>query len=101
MTQSSMKMLKSCPKESQAFLEEEDIDILDSMQSFFNRPLGLCRIAMPGLLSLAFCPLVLFIYAPVAEFFWPADLFPGGQPNINEVIGKVVPTAWQSSTLLG
>ncbi|XP_022097094.1 LOW QUALITY PROTEIN: uncharacterized protein LOC110982762 [Acanthaster planci] len=86
LSQSSMKILKSFPKESRAFLEKEDIDILDSMQTFFNRPLGLCRIAMPGLLSLAFCPLVLFIYTPVTQFFWPADRFPRGQPNINEVI---------------
>ncbi|XP_030836217.1 uncharacterized protein LOC115922150 [Strongylocentrotus purpuratus] len=69
-----------------AFLSLSDIDTIHSMELFFNRPLPLCRIALPALLSLAFCPLVLFVYPAVARFFWPPDQFPEGTPVINDAI---------------
>ncbi|XP_054768942.2 uncharacterized protein LOC129276580 [Lytechinus pictus] len=69
-----------------AFLSMSDIDTIHSMEMFFNRPLPLCRIALPALLSLAFCPLVLYIYSPVARFFWPPGDFPEGVPDINDAI---------------
>ncbi|XP_070573510.1 uncharacterized protein [Ptychodera flava] len=70
----------------QAFFAESDIDAIDSLYSFFNQPVPLIIIALPALISLAFCPLVLFMYKPMVEFFWPASLFPSGPPNINEAI---------------
>ncbi|XP_072163777.1 uncharacterized protein [Diadema setosum] len=69
-----------------AFLTMEDVETIHSMDLFFNQPLPLCRIALPALISLALCPLVLFIYSPVTAFFWPPDEFPEGVPNINDAI---------------
>ena len=65
------------------FLNDFDVEALESLKTFNNRPSQLCKIAAPAVLSLALCPFLLYIYGPMVTLFWPNKT---AQPNINEAI---------------
>ncbi|XP_072018553.1 uncharacterized protein [Amphiura filiformis] len=69
-----------------AFLTTTDLRAINMMHTNFNRPWQLFLIAWPALASLAFCPMVLFMYPVLVEIFWPMAQFPDGPPNINDAI---------------
>ena len=69
--------------EEDPFLTKFDMEVLDSMGTFNNRPVELLRIAAPALLSLALCPATLYLYQPFTTLFWPTFVAP---PDINEAI---------------
>ncbi|XP_071943832.1 uncharacterized protein [Antedon mediterranea] len=54
---------------------------MDGLRHHYNQPLALVFIACPAVLSLAFCPLVLFIRLPLINIFWGDSM-----PNINDAI---------------
>ncbi len=62
-----------------------DVRVLHSMKCFQNNPVSLMRLCVPSLLSLAFCPVSLFVFDPMTSFFWSSDDF-DGPPTINEAI---------------
>ncbi|XP_033123536.1 uncharacterized protein LOC117122146 isoform X2 [Anneissia japonica] len=70
----------------QSFLTYDDVKVIDSMHGHSNRPLQLIIIAGPALLSLGFCPIVLYMYTPLVSYFWPAEKFPDGVPDVNDAI---------------
>ncbi|XP_071946583.1 uncharacterized protein [Antedon mediterranea] len=70
----------------QSFLTYDDLVVIDSMDGYSNRPLPLMMISGPALLSLGFCPVVLFLYSPLVGYFWPSERFPHGTPDVNDAI---------------
>lgn len=68
------------------FITDFDIDVLRKLDTFYNSPLELCIIALPALISLALCPLTLYLYTPFTAVMWPKELF-SKPPNINEALG--------------
>lgn len=67
------------------FLTPFDREVLHNLGTFNNRPSELLRISGPALMSLALCPLTLYMYEPLVLTFWPADDFTS-PPDINEAI---------------
>ncbi len=62
-----------------------DIHVLFQVKCFQNNPAALMKICLPPLLSLAFCPVSLFLFDPMADFFWSPLKFEM-PPKINDVI---------------
>ncbi|XP_050396912.2 uncharacterized protein LOC126815368 isoform X2 [Patella vulgata] len=67
------------------FLSQFDQNVLESLDLFVNQPKELFLIALPCFLSLAFCPLTLFLHIPILNLFWPEELFQP-IPNTNDGI---------------
>ncbi|XP_074651707.1 uncharacterized protein LOC141906358 [Tubulanus polymorphus] len=67
-------------------LSHFDLEVIESLQTFYNGPSELLRIALPALISLALCPITLYLYPPLVRIFWPPSKFPQ-VPNINDAIG--------------
>ena len=68
------------------FLTDHDLGIIEEFKCYQNRPWNLFVLAMPACLSLLFCPLTLFLYTPLTRYFWPVEFYPDGPPNVNDVI---------------
>ena len=62
-----------------------DKKILDQFMTFSNSFKRLLLIVTPALISLAFCPLTLFLHDPILALMWPPDII-AQPPNINDVI---------------
>jgi hypothetical protein len=58
-----------------SFLTPFDYEVIDSLFASYNTPLALLRISFPALLSLALCPITLYMYQPFTEFLWPKGLY--------------------------
>ena len=92
-SQSKLKIInvESCSSDSgidddeDEFITAFDREVLDSLLSSYNRPAELFRIALPAMLSLALCPLTLYMYVPFTTFIWPPEEYPVA-PNINDAI---------------
>ncbi|XP_076444357.1 uncharacterized protein LOC143282555 [Babylonia areolata] len=67
----------------ETFFTEFDLDVLQSLRTCYNQPKELIRIAIPAVLSLALCPLTLYMFDPFRKLVWPeyAD-----RPDINDAI---------------
>ncbi|XP_033120186.1 uncharacterized protein LOC117119461 [Anneissia japonica] len=65
------------------FLSASDYDAMDGLRRHYNQPLALVLIALPAIMSLAFCPLILFIRSPLIAMFWGDS---NSMPNINDAI---------------
>ncbi|XP_046572248.1 LOW QUALITY PROTEIN: cell wall protein DAN4-like [Haliotis rubra] len=76
------KLVKDADDE---FLTPFDIEVIDSLRTSHNRPQELIRIALPAVLSLALCPLTLYLYEPFTLFLWPKDQY-ATPPDINDAI---------------
>ncbi|XP_067664660.1 uncharacterized protein [Haliotis asinina] len=76
------KLVKDADDE---FLSPFDIEVIDSLRTSHNRPQELIRIALPAVLSLALCPLTLYLYEPFTLFLWPKDQY-ATPPDINDAI---------------
>ncbi|XP_046350650.2 calphotin-like [Haliotis rufescens] len=76
------KLVKDADDE---FLTPFDIEVIGSLRTSHNRPLELIRIALPAVLSLALCPLTLYLYEPFTLFLWPKDQY-ATPPDINDAI---------------
>lgn len=68
--------------EQPPFLTATDIEIVASLKTFYNKPKELLRIATPALISLALCPITIYLYEPLVEALWPTTTF----PDINDAI---------------
>ncbi|XP_071166728.1 uncharacterized protein [Mytilus edulis] len=66
------------------FFTEYEVHALGLMSHFQNSVRKLVFISVPPLLGLIFCPMTLFIYSPMANYFWPSD---SSTPNINDALG--------------
>ncbi|KAK6174510.1 hypothetical protein SNE40_017773 [Patella caerulea] len=71
--------------DTRSFLSQFDQNVLESLDLFVNQPKELFLIALPCFLSLAFCPLTLFLHIPILNLFWPEELFQP-TPNTNDGI---------------
>ena len=67
------------------FLTPFDIEVLESLETSHNSVAELFRISLPAFLSLALCPVTLFMYEPLTTFFWPKDKF-SSPPDISDAI---------------
>ncbi|XP_074651705.1 uncharacterized protein LOC141906356 [Tubulanus polymorphus] len=67
-------------------LNDFDLEVMNSLKTFYNTPHELLRIAIPALISLALCPLTLYLHPVLVKVFWPPSEFPE-LPNINDAIG--------------
>ncbi|ESO93091.1 hypothetical protein LOTGIDRAFT_162113 [Lottia gigantea] len=72
-------------QKSWPLLSNFDRSVLESLELFVNTPWELIKISLPAFLSLAFCPLTLFLHVPIIKLFWPDDLY-DTTPNINDGI---------------
>ncbi|XP_064619606.1 uncharacterized protein LOC135483036, partial [Lineus longissimus] len=66
-------------------LSDFDLEVLDGLHTFYNKPMELLIIAAPALVSLSLCPVALYLYNPLVTIFWPFPKFTA-QPNINDAI---------------
>lgn len=71
--------------EEDNFYSAFDREVIDSLGAFHNRPLDLFIIALPAVISLALCPLTLYLYVPFVNFLWPPEEF-ATVPDINDAI---------------
>ena len=65
---------------------ESDIKVLCDAKCFQNNPIALLKIAIPGLVSLSFCPLTLYMLQPMVLFFWPPEWDYQMPQHINDAI---------------
>lgn len=72
-------------EDEQPFLSQFDNEVIACFQMHRNRPLDLLKISFPALLSLALCPVTLYMYTPFTTFIWPKETFPIA-PDINDAI---------------
>ncbi|XP_074651706.1 uncharacterized protein LOC141906357 [Tubulanus polymorphus] len=66
-------------------LNDFDLEVINSLKTFYNVPSELLRIALPALISLALCPITLYLYPPLVRIFWPPSDFTR-IPDINDAI---------------
>ena len=69
------------------FLNAYDLEVLRSLPKSIHSAKELFRISFPCLLSLALCPMTLYMYQPLVDTFWfnlDPDLLV--LPNVNEAI---------------
>lgn len=71
--------------EDDEFFSDFDKEVFDSLHSSSNRPMELTKICLPAVLSLALCPLTLYMYQPFTEFIWPKNEY-AVPPDINDAI---------------
>ena len=69
---------------TQTFFSPSDLQLLCKAKCFQQNPIALMRIALPTLISLAFCPLSLYMLGSMITFFWPETM--EFTPKINEVV---------------
>ena len=62
----------------------DDAETIHNFSIFQNNPLSLLKIATPALISIALCPLTIYIQPKMLEFFYPD--FMGGRRNINDSV---------------
>ena len=62
----------------------DDAETIHKFSIFQNNPLALLKIATPALISIALCPLTIYIQPKMLEFFYPD--FMGGRRNINDSV---------------
>ena len=62
----------------------DDAETIHKFSIFQNNPLSLLKIATPALISIALCPLTIYIQPKMLEFFYPD--FMGGRRNINDSV---------------
>lgn len=67
------------------FYSAFDREVMKSLDTSHNRPLDLFLIALPAILSLALCPLTLYLYEPLVAFLWPPEEF-ASAPDINDAV---------------
>ncbi|KAJ8303890.1 hypothetical protein KUTeg_017473 [Tegillarca granosa] len=71
--------------EEDAFFNDFDKEVFESLHSSSNLPMELIKICLPAVLSLALCPLTLYLYQPFTEFIWPKNEY-AVPPDINDAI---------------
>ena len=67
---------------SSEFNSKRDLEIIDKFKQFQNNPIQVAKISVTILLSLAFCPVTIYLYPLMINFFWNSDT----KPNINDAI---------------
>ena len=87
-TISESKVKTNCTLCAPKFTTSSDNKLVDLLLRYQNAPHHLLKLAIPTMLSLGLCPLTLFLYGPMMDFFWP-----GKMPNINGAIGSFLMTA--------
>lgn len=73
---------RSPEEDNLRFYTRHDIHVLEHLQLYQNNPKCLYKIGIPAVTSLIFCPIIMAVYKPVANFLWPNRT----QPAINEAI---------------
>ena len=68
-----------------SWLSYDDKVLIYKLNLFGNNPWGLIQLAWPALISMAFCPMTIFLYMPMVKMFWPPEYF-DAIPDINNVI---------------
>ncbi len=74
------------------FLSPVDKMALEAFQRFQNNPGQLMLISLPTVVSLAICPLALYLHGPLVRFMWPPNMYPT-PPNINVALGSFLQPA--------
>ncbi|XP_052683716.1 uncharacterized protein LOC128164042 isoform X1 [Crassostrea angulata] len=68
-----------------AFLSQFDLEVLNFLQHFSNKPIELLKIGTPALITIILGPFAILFYHSTTEFFWPKETFPE-LPNNNQCI---------------
>ncbi|XP_061195900.1 uncharacterized protein LOC133204162 [Saccostrea echinata] len=90
-TSSTVKLYDIDYEDDHDYLEEDnfysdfDKEVIESLSTSHNRPLDLFIIALPAILSLALCPITLYLYYPLVNFLWPPEEF-ATAPDINDAV---------------
>ena len=75
---------RSSAKHTEYLFTDEDALIIHKFSMFQNNPMALLRIAAPALVSIAFCPVTIYIQPKILDFFYPS--FMGGRRDINDAL---------------
>lgn len=68
-----------------AFLSQFDLEVLNFLQHYSNKPTELLKIGIPALITIVLGPFAILFYHSTTEFFWPKETFPE-LPNNNQCI---------------
>ncbi|XP_048754735.2 uncharacterized protein LOC125665868 [Ostrea edulis] len=67
------------------FLTEFDLEVLQFLQNFSNKPSELLKIGIPALVTICLGPIAMIFYHSTTEFFWPKEKYPQ-LPNNNQCV---------------
>ncbi|XP_033749977.1 uncharacterized protein LOC117334451 [Pecten maximus] len=83
------------------FIADRDEYAIDKLRYFQNNGLSLLYMVMPPALTLLFCPMTLFMYSPITNYFWPKPYFES-PPNVNDSLGCfLVPSGMVYAIMFG
>ena len=70
-------------------MDTADLRTVQEFKEFPNGPKGLLGVMVPAAVSLALCPVTLYLYRPLMKLFWPPDGIPLGD-DADEVVNSIV-----------